>query len=76
MRKLIEFVLDGCWHDYEILSKEVVYEKTWLDNLDPPVKAIMAEYQPQVFEERKVKYIKYTLQCKKCGHLRIFKDLS
>lgn len=44
--------------------------------LDPPAKAIMTEYQPQVFEERKVKYIKYTLQCKKCGHLRIFKDFS
>lgn len=53
MKKLIEFLFSGCWHEWETI-KEVKYTTT--------TKYVDGRSREDV-------YTVYTLRCKKCGEI-------
>lgn len=61
MKKLLEFLFSGCWHVWEIKIKTTVYGSKDLDENIRSGKAVPIGN-------------KYTLQCKKCGEMKTFKE--
>lgn len=60
MRRIIEFLRDGCFHKWEVYE-ESLYEDEWIG-------VGSAAGQSEV-----KKGTKYTLRCSKCGNMRVFK---
>lgn len=61
MKKLLEFLFDGCWHVWEIKTTTTVYGSTDTNEDIRSGKAVPIGK-------------KYTLQCKKCGEMKSFHE--
>jgi hypothetical protein len=59
MKKLLEFLLTGCFHEWEIEKRSIIY--------DPSRKYELYGKQVPCGE-------KYTLRCKKCGEMKTYHD--
>ena len=60
MKKLLEFLLTGCFHDWEIKDKTIVYRPEGI--------------KYEVNGEKLPSGQKYTLRCKKCGEMKTYHD--
>ena len=60
MKKLLEFLLTGCFHEWEIESKKIVEVGV------KPEDILTGKHFPIG--------LKYTLRCKKCGEMKTYHD--
>ena len=61
MKKLLEFLLTGCFHEWEIESKKKIVE-------------VGVKPEDILTEKRFPIGLKYTLRCKKCGEMKTYHD--
>lgn len=54
MIKLFEFLITGCWHEWETIKEQHLVDET--------------KYHNGVVDKKN--YDRYTLRCKKCGHIK------
>ena len=54
MKKLIEFMFSGCWHEWETIDEQKCWQKLTYDSGHTKKWVIMV----------------YTLRCKKCGEIK------
>ena len=55
MKKLIEFLFSGCWHEWETIDKEKFSQKLTCYNTG---------------NTKNWQLMVYTLRCKKCGEIK------
>lgn len=58
MKKLFEFLISGCWHQWHIIDEKYIID---MDKYDTE---IIRESDAVPWDK------KYVLQCKKCGNLK------
>lgn len=61
MKKLLEFLFSGCWHQWEVYKEVGVIDKN----------VLVVENQVPV-----PLYRQYTLRCKHCGEMKIWNSQS
>jgi hypothetical protein len=61
MKKLLEFLLTGCFHEWEIEDKKKVFHHD-----AKPEDVLIGKHFPVGS--------KYTLRCKKCGEMKTYED--
>ena len=75
MRKLLEFLLLICFHEWEIVSKDEVYPPDIFADFSPDVHILIDAWAPDIREKyNKIEGYKYTLRCKKCGEMKTYMD--
>ena len=75
MRKLLEFLLPICFHEWEIVSKDEVYPFDPFSNFSSGTLSTIDKCAPDVRAKyKKPKGYIYTLRCKKCGEMKTYMD--
>ena len=54
MKKLIQFLFSGCWHEWETIDNKLCYNLTTYASGNT----------------NRSEYVVYTLRCKKCGEIK------
>ena len=72
MKKLLEFLLPICFHEWEIESKLEIYRPNY--SLDYIQNYLNAMNQMNETKNSLIGH-KYTLHCKKCGEMKTFYDV-
>lgn len=76
MRRLFEFILSGCFHEWEIETKEEILPYNPFEGL-PKAVEILEAYAYDSIKKYKVPIgTKYTLRCKKCGEMKTYEDIK
>jgi hypothetical protein len=73
MKRLIEFILPICFHEYEIENKQEVFPYNPFDEM-PSFVTEMLEKNPNsvIHKYKNLIGTQYTLKCKKCGEMKTF----
>jgi hypothetical protein len=75
MKKLLEFLLPICFHEWEVECKTNVYPFDPFDGLNAKTQELVDTYAEHIRSKyKKPLGIKYTLRCKKCGELKTYHD--
>ena len=71
MKKLIEFLFSGCWHEWETIKEEDILPFNPFANFKPEILECIEQYSTTniLDKYKKPKGTYYTMRCKKCGEI-------
>ena len=73
MKRLFEFILPICFHEYEIENKQEVFPYNPFENIEPEVLKVIEKHAQSVMLKYKSSIgTQYTLRCKKCGKMETY----
>jgi hypothetical protein len=75
MKRLFEFLLPICFHEYEIENKQEVFPYNPFEGMLPTVLEQLEKNNDFISNYKNPSAIQYTLRCKKCGEMKTFYEL-
>jgi hypothetical protein len=73
MKRIFEFLLSGCFHEWEIENKQDILPYNPFEGIRSDVLETIDKYASNVTNRYKnPSAIQYTLRCKKCGEMKTY----
>lgn len=72
MKRLIEFILPICFHEWEIENKQEVFPYNPFEGFPEVVKILEKDPDSWIHKYKKPTGTQYTLKCKKCGKMKTY----
>lgn len=72
MKRLLEFILSICFHEWEIENKQEVFPYNPFEEMLPTVLEQLEKNNDFISNYKNPSAIQYTLRCKKCGEMKTY----